>query len=181
MALTVSHGDVTYADFDVGALVALKVPQASIIDAMRSAAKTQMLAAVEQYRHRLSGAEAGVARPGPERVGIWSAKARLARAYKDAPDTMPDVAPGFFKSRMTREAEAKGRTLGEQLQRIAAKADVFEGLGLLIDAMEAEAEAGLAAVTDEQAIAGGFEAYLEASRAAADQAFAEGLAAMGAG
>lgn len=145
---------------------------------LRTTARGLMLKEVDRYRRRLSGAEAGIERPGPERIGIWAAKARLARAYRDDPEAMPDTLPGFFRSRLTREAGAAGRTLADQLERIAFKADTFEGLGLLVDAMEAEVETGLAAITDEQGLAGGFDAYLAAVRQEADTAFADGLAAL---
>jgi len=178
--LTLTHEGRTFANFEIAELKAADVPDAAIADAARNAASAKMLLAVDGYRQRLAGAEAGTVKPGPERIGIWAAKARVSREHVAAPSKIPDVEPGFFKSRLTREATAKGRTLKQQLERIVFKADTFEGLGMMIDAMEAEAMAGLSGVSDEAGLAGGFDAFLAQAAEEADTAFAEALAALAA-
>jgi len=174
--LTVIHDGKTFANFTLAELQTAGVPSPTIASALRSTASAKMLQAVDGYRQRLAGAEAGTKKPGPERIGIWGAKARLARAHVSDPDTVPEPFKGF----LIREGAAKGRSLDQQLQRIVFKADTFESLGMMIDAMEAEAEAGLAAVSDEVGLAGGFDAFLAQSAVAADTAFAEALAALAA-
>lgn len=145
-----------------------------IRNALFKQAETSLLTEIDRYRQRLSGTEAGVSQPGPERVVIWAAKARIARAHAGAPDQMPEM----FKAHMEREAAARGRNLDEQVARIIAKADMFESLGLMIDAMEAEAKAGLSSVSDEQALEGGFDAYLAGLKAQADAAFSDAIQAL---
>jgi len=162
---------------DVDQARELGYPDAAISDAMRAATSAMMLSAIEVYRQRLSGVEAGVSAPSPERIGIWAAKARIARENVDD----PDATPAAFKVHFEREATARGRSLLGQMQRVIAKADIFEGLGLLIEAMEAEAEAGLSAVTDEQMLAGGGDEYLAVAKVQADAAFAEAEATVSAG
>lgn len=175
------HFDITHEGrmtlgVDVQGAVELGYPQAAIAAALRKQAMAAMLVAVDGYRQRLAGAEAGTARPGPERIGIWAAKARLSREHIADPDTMPEP----FKTHLTREAAAKGRSLAEQMQRIVFKADTFEALGMMIDAMEAEAEFGLSQISDEAGLAGGFDAFLELAAEEANAAFAEALATLAA-
>ena len=166
----------TYAGYTLGALRREGVPDAAIAAALRKNATAEMLKAVDAYRQRLSGSEAGTVKPGPERIGIWAAKARLAREHIGDPDAMPEP----FKTHMTREGAAKGRSLADQLGRIVFKANTFEALGMMIDAMEAEAHFGLSAVTDEAGLAGGFDAFLAQAAQNANEAFAEALAALAA-
>ena len=108
---------------------------------LRAGASAQMLAAVDGYRRKLTSIEAGLAEASPERVAVWRTKAALARGFANPAD-IPDA----LRVHLEREAAAGGVSLDALMGVIKAKADAFDGLGLMIDAMEAEAKAGLAAL-----------------------------------
>lgn len=171
---TITEGRRTAHNLTIESAREIGFSDAAIAESIKVNAKRKLLRGIEVYRQRLSGAEAGVDRPGPERIGIWNAKARICREH------IADVEaiPAQIKAVLEREATANGRTLESHAQRIVFKADTFEYLGLLIDAMEAEAEYGLDQIDPEDGLTGAYENFLSAAEAQAQTAFNEGLASL---
>lgn len=154
-----------YRNWAVEDLRARNIP----VSAWGPNARTWALAAIARvangYRRRLTSAETHGADVTPERVVVWQRKAALATGDRAA-------IPAPLRGLLDREATAKGRTLDQLLDVIAAKAGALDQASLLIDALQAEAEAAVAALPVDDTLPETLAALLGTLDADAEAAFA---------
>lgn len=159
MQFDISHDGRTTLATNHEKAKALGYPEAVIGAAMKGAAKAQIAAFADGYRAKLASASAG-------KLASYRIKEEIARD--------PSSASEAELALLDREAAARGVNRDALLADIGAKATAYRQVALLIEALEAEANAAIAAVQDDDAdIEAQILTALAAAKAQADLAFTE--------
>ncbi|MCW8843026.1 MAG: hypothetical protein OQK00_06385, partial [Rhodobacteraceae bacterium] len=154
MNFDVTHEGRTTLAVDYAGALDIGYPAAIAGAALKSAARAQVAAFADGYRHRLSLASAG-------KLTAYRIKEEVAA------DT--DNADPAELALIDREATARGLTREALLAEITARATAYRQIALLIECIEAETNAGLTAIPDDAAdIETQIHTVLDAAKAQAE-------------
>lgn len=162
MKFNITHEDRTTLAIDYQGALALGYPAAIAGAALKAAARGEVAQVADAYRAKLAHTSAG-------KLAAYRIKEEIARD--------PVNADPAELALIEREAAARGITRDALIAEIAAKAAAYRQVALLVEAIEAEASAAVAAIPDDAAdIETQIHTALEAAKAQAETAFAEALA-----
>jgi len=160
--LTITHNGAVYINCTPEELAAAGVPAAIIGAAIKDDAASKVTAFADQYRAQLASASAG-------KLAEYRIKEEIARD--------PAAAVAAELAMIDREAAARGIDRTVLLAEISAKAQAYRQIALLVGALEVEAKAAIAGVSDDAA---DIETYvagvLVSAQAQAQTAFADAQA-----
>ncbi len=167
MELTVEWGKKTLINMEVEELLAAGVPVAVIGAAAKAYAAAQVAQMADGYR-------AHIATQAPGKIAEWLFKEQNARD--------PVNARAEELALIDREAAARGIDRDQMLALIITKANAFRETALLIGAIEAEAKAAVAAISDDaDNIEGQIAAVLAAAKSEAESEYRNALALIAGG
>ncbi len=162
MIFDITHEGRTTLAVDYAEALSLGYPAAIAGAALKGAGRKQIAAFADGYRAKLASASAG-------KLAEYRVKEKISRD--------PANAAEVELAMIDREAAARGIDRAALLADISAKAAAYRQIALLVGALEAEAGAAIAAVSDDaEDIEAQVMAVLTAAKAQADAAFAEAQA-----
>ncbi len=161
MKFDITHDGRTTLAVDYAGAIHLGYPAAKAGAALRAVAHREVTTFADEYR-------AAIATTAPGKIAEWLFKERIARDRENArPEEL---------AILDREAAARGIDRDSMLALILAKANAFREIALLIGAIEAEAKATIADITDDaDNIETQIQTALMAAKAQAKTAFNEAL------
>lgn len=133
---TLDHGGKTYHNATVPDLSGHGVPAHLIAQTVKSAAQDQAAAFAETLRSRLATTQAG-------KLSAYRVKEEIAAD--------PGSADPEELALLDREATARGMSQQDLLDLITSKATAYRRAALMVEALEAELENAIAAVSDDTA------------------------------
>jgi len=162
MELDLTYNEALYVRARPEDLAARGVPVAVIGAAAKAWAETEAVRFAEGYREAL-------ATTSPGKLAAYRVKEEIARDPSAAgPDELALIA---------REAQARGLTQDALIALIAAQATAYRQAALLVEVLETELKAAIAAIPDDTPnIAAEIATVLGAAKSQADAAFAEARA-----
>jgi hypothetical protein len=163
----ITHEGRTTLAADRSAAIDLGYPTDAIAVAMKSAAKAETTKVADAYRAKLASTSAG-------KLQAYRIKEQIARD--------PANADAAELALIEREAAARGISRDGLISLIAAQATAYRQNALLIEALEAEAGAAIAAIpNDASDIEAQIANVLEAAKGQAEIVFGEAVSLIGGG
>lgn len=165
MIVSLTHDGREYGQWPVAELRALGVVPSEIIGAaVKNTAFSDITRVAEDYRSRLATKCAG-------KLASYRIKEDIARD--------PENADPAEMSLIEREAVARGMTAEALIANIAARAGAYRQTALLVEVLEVEAKAAIAAIADDAVdVEKQIQDALDAAQTQAETAFAEALELM---